>query len=71
MIFSGNKNLFLTFSEVNGVSSIVKIVLDILEGQKRPSGVQLSATVRKIVFLKDVNVEVGAEDARQIAVLAQ
>ena len=29
------------------------------------------ATVRKNVFLKDMNVEVGAEDARQIEVLAQ
>ena len=32
---------------------------------------EAGATVRKNVFLKDMNVEVGAEDARQIEVLAQ
>ena len=32
---------------------------------------EAGATVRKNVFLEDINVEVGAEDARQIEVLAQ
>ena len=32
---------------------------------------EAGATVRKNVFLKDMNVEVTAEDARQIEVLAQ
>ena len=51
-VFFGTQKMFLTFSVVKRVSSIVKIMFDILEGQKRPSATQKAAarTLARIFF---------------------